>query len=150
MLDAGLCNYVLLTYGHSGLSGGGMAKLQEIRSRSSGDNLVFGHFGASADYALAAQRGIHTFQTGPETWKHIAVGQRKWANLNPMATMYDKKMTFEDYYKSDWVVEPLRRADSCLISDGGRALISTTAERAPDLKHPPVYILGLGHHNPSK
>ena len=149
MLDAGLCNYVLLTYGHSGLSGGGMAKLQEIRSRSSGDNLVFGHFGASADYAMAAQRGVHVFQTGPETWKHIAVGQRKWANLNPMATMYDKKMTFEDYYKSDWVVEPLRRADSCLISDGGRALVLTTAERARDLKYPPVYILGLGHHNPS-
>ena len=149
MLDAGFCNYVLITYGHSGLSGGGMALMLEERSRRSGDNVVFGHFGAGADYALAAQRGMHIFGTGPETWKHIAVGQRKWANLNPEATMYDKKISFEDYYKSDFVVEPFRRFDMCLISDGGRALVITTAERARDLKHPPVYIMGLGHHNPS-
>jgi hypothetical protein len=55
MLDAGFCNYVLITYGHSGLSGGGMALMLEERSRRSGDNVVFGHFGAGADYALAAQ-----------------------------------------------------------------------------------------------
>jgi acetyl-CoA acetyltransferase len=149
VLDAGFCNYVLITYGQSGLSGGGMARLLEERSRSSCDNRVFGHFGAGADYALAAQRGMHMFGTGPKTWKHIAVGQRKWANLNTEATMYDKKITFEDYYQSDYVVEPFRRLDMCLISDGGRALVVTTAKRARDLKHPPVYIMGLGHHNPS-
>jgi acetyl-CoA acetyltransferase len=149
VLDAGFCNYVLITYGHSGLSGGGMARLQEERSRRSGDNVVFGHFLAGADYALAAQRGMHTFRTGPDTWKHIAVGQRKWANLNPEATMYNQKLTFEDYYKSDYVVEPFRRFDMCLVSDGGRAIVVTTAERARDLKHPPVYIMGLGQHNPS-
>ena len=126
-----------------------MAKLQEIRARRSCDNAVFGQFGANADYALAAQRGIHTFRTGPETWKHIAVGQRKWANLNPEATLYDKELTVEGYYNSDYVVEPFRRVDMCLISDGGRALVVTTAERARDLKHPPVYIMGLGQHNPS-
>ena len=126
-----------------------MAVLQNNISRSSSDNLAFGHLGAAASYALAAQRGMHTFGTGPETWKHIAVGQRKWANLNPEATMHEKKMTFEDYYQSDWVVEPFRRFDCCLISDGGRALVVTTAERARDLKHLPVYIMGLGQHNPS-
>ncbi len=113
------------------------------------DDAVFGHFGAVAGYALAARRAMHTFHTGPETWKHIAVGQRKWANLNPAATMYDLPMTFEDYYNAKWIVEPFRLFDSCLMTDGGRAIILTSAERARDLRHPPVLIMGIGQHNPS-
>jgi acetyl-CoA acetyltransferase len=92
---------------------------------------------------------MHTFRTGPETWKHIAVGQRKWANLNPVATLYDRPMTFEDYYRARWIVDPFRLFDTCLMTDGGRALIITSAERARDLRHPPALIMGIGQHNPS-
>jgi len=92
---------------------------------------------------------MHAFQTGPETWKYIAVGQRKWANLNPEATLHDRPITFEDYYNSRWVVEPFRLFDICLMTDGGRAIVITSAERARDLRHPPVLIMGLGQHNPS-
>jgi acetyl-CoA acetyltransferase len=113
------------------------------------DDAAFGHFGAVAGYALAARRAMHTFCTGPETWKHIAVGQRKWANLNPAATMYDRPMTFEDYYSARWIVEPFRLFDTCLMTDGGRAMVITSAERARDLRHPPVLIMGMGQHNPS-
>jgi acetyl-CoA acetyltransferase len=113
------------------------------------DDAVFGHFGAVAGYALAARRAMHTFHTGPETWKHIAVGQRKWANLNPVATMHDLPMTFEDYYNAKWIVEPFRLFDTCLMTDGGRAVVITSAERARDLRHSPVLISGMGQHNPS-
>jgi acetyl-CoA acetyltransferase len=113
------------------------------------NDAVFGHFGAAAGYALAARRGMHTLHTGPETWKHIAVGQRKWANLNPAATFHDRPLTFRDYYDARWVVEPFRLFDACLMSDGGRAVIITSAERARDLRHPPVLIMGMGQHNPS-
>jgi acetyl-CoA acetyltransferase len=116
---------------------------------SGGDDAVFGHFGASAGYAMAARRAMHTFQTGPDTWRLIAVGQRKWANLNPRAVMYQRPMTDEDYDRSPWVVEPFRLADNCLIADGGRACVVTTLERARDLPHPPVTIMGLGMDNPS-
>jgi len=113
------------------------------------DDAVYGHFGAVAGYALAARRAMHTFDTGPETWKHIAVGQRKWANLNPAATMYDLLMTFEDYYNARWIVEPFRLFDTCLMTDGGRAMVITSAKRARDLRHPPVLIMGMEQHNPS-
>jgi len=113
------------------------------------DDAVYGHFGAVAGYALAARRAMHTFDTGPETWKHIAVGQRKWAKLNPAATMYDLPMTFEDYYNARWIVEPFRLFDTCLMTDGGRAMVITSAKRARDLRHPPVLIMGMGQHNPS-
>jgi acetyl-CoA acetyltransferase len=114
-----------------------------------GDEAAFGLFGASGGYALAARRAMHEFHTGPDTWQHIAVGQRKWANLNPEAVMYDRIMTPEDYYNSRWLCEPFRLPDNCLVNDGGRACILTTLERARDLRHRPVPIMGIGQDNPS-
>jgi acetyl-CoA acetyltransferase len=146
VLEAGLCNYVVISYGHNPLSTDGM---KSIFMERAGNEAIFGHFGATAGYALAARRAMHTFRTGPETWKHIAVGQRKWANLNPRAMMYGRTMSFEDYYDSDWLVEPFRLFDNCLITDGGRACVVTTVERARDLTHPPAVIMGMGQHNPS-
>jgi len=146
VLEQGLCNHVVISYGHNAASTDSMRRY--LMERSS-DEAVFGHFGAAAGYALAARRAMYEFGTGPETWKHIAVGQRKWANLNPAATMHQQSMTFEDYYNSRWIVEPFRLFDCCLMSDGGRALVITSAERAKDLRHRPVLITGMGQHNPS-
>ncbi len=42
------------------------------------------------------------------------------------------------------MVWPLRLFDYCYITDGGHAFILTTAERAKDLRKPPVYIRGMG------
>ena len=141
----GQANYVLCLYAtteHSvGFAGGG-----GMRPRA-GSEFAYGAMGAPMSYALAARRGMDEFGTGPETWKHIAVNTRKWANLNPRATFYDKPMTFDDYYAEPWVAEPFRRADCCLVSDGARAFIVTTAERARQLKHPPAYIAGMGQYH---
>jgi acetyl-CoA acetyltransferase len=46
------------------------------------------------------------------------------------------------------VVEPLHLLDCCPVHDGGRAYIVTTAERARQLKQPPVYIMGFGQGHP--
>jgi acetyl-CoA acetyltransferase len=142
----GICKYVVISYGHSGLWGGGM---RQLLLNSTGGGTVFGHFGAVGRYALAARRGMHEFSTGPETWKHIAMGQRKWANLNPAAVMHGKAMEEDDYYGAPFVVKPFRLFDNCQINDGGRAIVVTSAERARDLKQPPVLIMGMGQHNPS-
>jgi acetyl-CoA acetyltransferase len=145
-LEAGLCNYVVLSYGFNALTSGGM---QRMLMEDAGDNAAFGHFGAAPGYALAARRAMHEFDTGPETWARIAAGQRRWAQLNPDAAMHGKPLTPEDYMLAEYLVEPFRLYDCCLISDGGRACVLTTAERARDLKQPPVLIAGLGQHNPS-
>jgi len=114
-----------------------------------GNDRVFGLFGAAGGYALAARRAMHVFSTGPDTWKHIAVGQRKWANLNPRAMTHNKTMDYADYYGSPFMVEPFRLFDNCLVNDGGRAIVVTSTERARDLRHRPALIMGLGNHNPS-
>ena len=143
MLEAGLCNYVVISYADDALSSG------RTFADVSGDKAAFGQFGATAGYAMAARRAMHTFRTGPETWKEITVGQRRWANLNPRAMMFDRPMTDEDYYNSKWLVEPFRLYDACLITDGGRACVVTSFDRARDLRNPPVVIMGMGQHNPS-
>ena len=143
VLEAGLCNYVVLSYADNSLLG--------MRSpvHPYNEGAVFGLFGAAGPYALAARRAMHTMSTGPETWKEIAVAQRQWANLNPKAIMRDHPMTDDDYYQSKWVAEPLRQADCCLMNDGGRACVITSIERARELKNPPAVIMGIGQHNPS-
>lgn len=89
------------------------------------------------------------WDTGPETWSEIAMAQRQWANLNPRAMMYEETMSEEDYYNSRWVVEPFRLFDICQVSDSGRAFVMTTAERARELKHRPVYVMGVGQDHPA-
>ena len=141
----GLADYVVCTYGESPRSGQAAGGY----SIGWGEQAAFGWFGATAGYAMAAQRGMYEFNTGPETWSEIAVAQRKWANLNPRAMMHDQTMTTEDYYNSPFIVEPFRLFDICQISDGGRAFVMTTADRARDCRHRPVYVLGVGQDHPA-
>ena len=145
----GLANYVVCTYAESPLSSGVGTGAPRPYAGGRGDNAAFGFFGASAGYAMAARRGMYEFNTGPETWAQIAVAQRQWANLNPRAMMYDRTMTFDDYYNSRFVVEPFRLFDICQVSDSGRAFIMTTAERARNCRHRPVYVMGVGQDHPS-
>jgi acetyl-CoA acetyltransferase len=135
LIEAGFCNYVLISYGDNGLSGGRSFAKGATNSEPTEDLAAFGEFSRVAQFAMAARRAMHEFETGPETWNEIAVNQRKWANLNPIAMMYDELMTYEDYGKSSWVVEPFRVYDCCLVSDGGRACIVTSTERARDLRN---------------
>jgi acetyl-CoA acetyltransferase len=145
-MEAGFCNTVVLSYGHNAASSDSMTRmLMDMHS----DDAAFGNFGAAAGYALAARRAMHETGTGPETWKHIAAGQRKWANLNPRAQMAGRPMSFADYAGARPLIDPFTLFDACLTTDGGRAVVITSAERARDLKHRPAYIMGIGQHNPS-
>ncbi|MFC2071354.1 thiolase family protein [Chloroflexota bacterium] len=143
----GQANYVLCLYGTNGQSGKSFPSAP-FPTRGEGSEPAFGKYGAPQNYGQAARQAIHEGWTGPETWCEIAMSHRKWANLNPRATFFKKTMTQDDYFAEPWVVEPFRRADCCLVSDGARGFIVTTAERARDLKQPPVYISGMGqfHH----
>jgi acetyl-CoA acetyltransferase len=57
-------------------------------------------------------------------------------------------LTLDDYHASRWVVEPFHMLDCCLVSNGGVAVIVTSAERARRLRKPPVYVWGMGQGHP--
>jgi acetyl-CoA acetyltransferase len=69
------------------------------------------------------------------------VTARAHAATNPRAWFYQKPITKADHQNSRWIVEPiLRLLDCCQESDGGVALIVTSAERAKDLRQPAVRV----------
>ncbi|MDX2166797.1 MAG: thiolase family protein [Deltaproteobacteria bacterium] len=113
-----------------------------------GLDAAYGQYGVNAMYAMVAQRHMHRFGTTNDQLGAIAVAERQWANRNPAAQFFDTPMTLDDYRASRWVVEPFHLFDCCLVSNGGLAVIVTSAERARDLKRPPVYLLGMGQGHP--
>ena len=78
-----------------------------------------------------------------------AVACRRHASLTPGAVMHDKPLTMEQYLASPAIVEPFRKEDCCLISDGGGAYVMTSVERARDLRRPVVEVAGVGLGNSS-
>jgi acetyl-CoA acetyltransferase len=104
----------------------------------------FGFFPQPVYFATIMRRHMLEFGTTEDQFGAIAVSSRRHANLNPDAVMHDKPMTLDDYLASPVLADPLRMFDSCLISDGGAAYITTSIERARDLRQPPVVVAGVG------
>jgi acetyl-CoA acetyltransferase len=108
-------------------------------------------FGASAPpqfYSMMAQRHMQVYGTKQEQLGAVAIAMRKNAQLHPNALMRGIPMTMDDYMKSRWVNYPYHLLDCCLETDGAAALVLTTAERARDLKHDPVYVAGVASGHP--
>jgi acetyl-CoA acetyltransferase len=108
---------------------------------------AYGYYGVNAMYALVARRHMHRYGTTQDHLGQIAVAQRRWANLNPAAQLHDQPLTLDEYHRSRWIAEPFHLYDCCLVSNGGCAVIVTSAERARAARKPPVYLWGMaqGH-----
>jgi acetyl-CoA acetyltransferase len=134
-VEAGLCDVCLCVYGDSPLSNPGSF------GYGRGEEAAFGFFGAVGLHALAAQRHMHLFGTRPEQLGEVVVAARAHAARTPHAQKR-QPISMEDYLASDALVEPLRKLDCCLVSDGAAAVLVTTEDRAADLRRPTVRILG--------
>ncbi len=145
LLTSGLCKYVVLSYGDNARSAR-RSFVKELKAGKAADELAaYGDLSTMAKYAMLAKRGESVYGTGAAVWKEIAIAQRRWAELNPIAAMHGKPLNEEGYYGSDMVAEPLRLLDATPNCDGGRAIVLTTAECARSLnRHPLVTIRGFG------
>jgi acetyl-CoA acetyltransferase len=102
----------------------------------------YGHLTPASWVALHARRYMHEYGATNEDFGRISVVDRKHAATNPEAWFYQRPITLEDHQSSRWIIEPvLRLLDCCQESDGGVALVVTTAERARDLRQPPALIV---------
>ncbi len=155
-IDAGICGMVACVFSDAPLKppqpkadgkpgGSGSASAYGF---GRGLDAAYGQFGVNAMYAMVAQRHMHLYGTTNDHFGAIAVAERQWANQNPAAQFFDTPMTIDDYHHSRWVVEPFHLFDCCLVSNGGLAVIVTSAARARDLRKPPVYIWGMGQGHP--
>jgi acetyl-CoA acetyltransferase len=130
---------------HVPFAGRGVFHAQE-RTKASLE-VPFGWFPQPVYFATIARRHMHDYGTTEEQLGAIAVACRRHANLNPAAVMHDKPLSMEQYLASPQFVEPFRKEDCCLISDGGGAYIMTTPERAADAPKQPVEVAGIGLGN---
>jgi acetyl-CoA acetyltransferase len=104
---------------------------------------VFGLASPGAFYAMSMSRYYSIYGGGDEQLGAVAVAFRRHATMTPGAIMGDRPMTLDDYLHSRYVAKPLRLYDYCLVNDGAVAFVLTSAERARDLKQPPVLITGV-------
>ncbi len=139
-LEAGLCEVALIAYGSTQRSvSRGAASPREYNYYET----PYKPFLPASAYALAASRHMHQYGTTREQLAEVAVAARKWALMNPVA--WEKEpLTIEQVLKSRMVSYPLTVRDCCLVTDGGGAMIITSAARAKSLKKKPVYVLGVG------
>ena len=148
-IASGICHTVLISTADSLRSG--LTKEQAMNSQASTGHSQFeSPYGPTVPslYALIARAHMHQYGTTSEQLAKIAVACRKHANLNPAAQM-QKLITVEDVVNSRMIADPLHLLDCSLISDGGAAIIVTSAERANAFKQKPIYLLGVGegHHH---
>jgi acetyl-CoA acetyltransferase len=143
-IAAGYCTTALITHGESGRSQVGPARY------AANPASLFGQF--EAPYGLGAPvtqvsvpalRYMKDTGTTEEDLALLAVIQREWAARNPRAFVR-QPITVEEVLASSMIAYPLRKLMCCLVTDGGGALILTSAERAKDFSTKPVFIMGTG------
>jgi len=139
-LQLGLCEVAIIAYGSTQRTiGRRQASVREYNPYET----PFRPFLPSTAYALAASRHMHEFGTTREQMAAVAVAAREWALLNPVA--WEKKpLTIPEVLSARMISYPFTVRDICLVTDGGGAVVMTSAARARSLEKVPIYVLGCG------
>ena len=138
-IEAGLMDMALVCYGDTPRTGS-----RAVYHRPRGDDSVYGWYSTAAGYAIIHQAYRQKYATPDEHFGAIAVQCRSNALGNPAAHL-QASLSMDEYLGGDYLVEPMRRDDCCLVSDGAAAVIITTPARARQLGiDGAVPILGFG------
>jgi len=143
-LVTGQCRTVLITHGESGRSMIGRGgRRMDAASLQGQFEAPYGIMGPPTLFTLPVLRYMKTYGLTHEQLASVAVAQRQWAAQNPRASFRDP-ITVQDVLDSRLIAYPFHLLECCLVTDGGGALILTTADRATDFPQPPVYVWGTG------
>jgi acetyl-CoA acetyltransferase len=143
-IRSGYATTVLITHGESGRSRVGAARYAPAPSSIQGQfEAPYGLFGPPTAFTIPVLRYMKDYGLTHEQLAYVAVAQRRWAAKNPRA-MYRDPITVDDVLASRMVAYPFHLLECCLVTDGGGALIVTSADRAGEFPKPAVHILGTG------
>lgn len=145
-IAAGQCTTALITHGESGRSRVGEPEWPIDAASMLGQfEMPYGAIDAPRAFTIPALRYMKETGLTHEQLAQVAVVQREWAALNPRAMMRDP-ITIEDVFASRMIAYPFHLLECCLVTDGGGALVLTSAERARTLplRTAPVHLLGAG------
>jgi acetyl-CoA acetyltransferase len=143
-IESGLAKTILVTHGESGKSRvGNPPRSVHPQSLNGQFEQPYGPMGPPSMFTIPVLRYMKTYGVTEEQIAQVAVVQREWASKNPRAT-FRNLITTDDVLNSRMIAYPFRLLMCCLVTDGGGALILTSADRAKDFPTKPVYILGTG------
>ena len=100
--------------------------------------------GANVGYAMLATRYTHEYGLKDTQRAKVAVDQRRNANANHNAIFHNETLTIDDVLASEVICEPLHMLEIVMPAAGAAALLVTSADRAPDAKQRPAWLLGAG------
>lgn len=141
-IEAGLAKNVLCYRAMNGRSGFRLGGGREFTARGPTQYTApFGWITYPQAMAMWCRRHMIRYGTTSEQLAAVAITCRDNAALNDRA-MQRQPIMLDDYMKSRMIVEPFRVLDICLESDGACAVLVTSRDRARDLKHRPVHIMG--------
>ncbi|MGB3257985.1 MAG: acetyl-CoA acetyltransferase [Ornithinimicrobium sp.] len=139
-IQAGLCSVAVVAYGSTQRSDAGTLVSMAEQSAYEAPYGLLHPVGA---FGMVAQRHMAQYGTTSEQLAELAVAARQWSLLVDDAP-FDVPLTVDDVLSSRMICSPLHKLDCCLVTDGGGAVVLTSAERARDLSPHPVYLLGAG------
>src|SRR5580692_1274007 len=145
-INEGLAKTILITHGESGRSRVGAGGFRGGGGNSSLPGQFeapYGPVGPPSMFTIPVMRYLKVRGYTVEDLANVCVIQREWAALNPRASMKDP-ITIADVMNARMIAYPFTLLMCCLVTDGGGAVILTSAERAKDFPTKPVYILGTG------
>lgn len=94
--------------------------------------------------SVLARRHMHQFGTTRDAFAEIAISTRNNA-LNRPKAIQKTPLTREEYFNGRMIAEPLCVYDFCLETEGAVAVITTSLDRARDLRHKPVPVVAVAH-----
>ncbi|MEM9247106.1 MAG: thiolase [Pseudomonadota bacterium] len=142
-IEAGLCSVVLITHGESGRSNHRAHRPIMPSMQQQEFEAIYGPLSPPLRFTLPVLRKMKEDGLTEEQLAMVAVVQREWAAFHPRATARDP-ITVDDVLGSRMIAYPFRKLMCCLVSDGGGALVLTSADRAKDFPTRPVYLRGTG------
>lgn len=142
-LKTGLCTTVLITHGESGRSNNRAHRPLFPSMQQQEFENVYGALAPPTKFTLPVLRKMKDEGLTEEQLAMVAVVQREWAAKHTSATAR-QPITVDDVLDSRMIAYPFRKLMCCLVSDGGGALVLTTADRAKDFPTRPVYLRGFG------
>jgi acetyl-CoA acetyltransferase len=90
-------------------------------------------------FAMWARRHMIVHGTTSEDLANVAITARAYAAKNERA-MFRDEITFDDYLASPYICEPFRLYDMCAETDGGCAIVVTSADLRLGKSRPRVFI----------
>jgi acetyl-CoA acetyltransferase len=137
-IDAGLIETAIVAYGDNPRTGS-----SAVYARPRGAGAAYGMYGTASGYAFIHQAYRKKYRVADEAFGTLVCQTRAFGAANPAAQLR-KHLSLDEYMAGPWLIEPMRRDDACLVSDGAAAVVLMSTDRAKRRRLPAVPILGFG------